>query len=155
LRADGSGANLLKIANVGSTFPHKDKAAVAQQPGCVQMNGKPIYEFAVKALPEAVITTAAQAGVAVEAIDYLIPHQANSRIINAAAERLGLDRRKIISNLDEVGNTSAASIPLALWQALKQKQMNLPAICALVGFGAGLTWGAAIVRWAARDKREM
>lgn len=153
LRADGSGAHLLTIPNVGTGFPHEGKDLHQGKTGCVQMNGRPIYEFAVKAVPEAVITTAAQAGITVEDIDYLVPHQANSRIINAAAERLGMDKKKIISNVDEMGNTSAASIPLALWQALKKKEMKLPAICALVGFGAGLTWAAAIVRWTAKDKR--
>jgi len=153
LRSDGTGAHLLKIPNIGTNYPHPGKDLPEKQSGVVHMNGRPIYEFAVKALPEAVITTAAQAGIAIEDIDYLIPHQANIRIINAAADRLGMDKKKIISNVDEVGNTSAASIPLALWQALKQNEMKLPAVCALVGFGAGLTWGAAIIRWMAKDKR--
>ena len=154
LRANGNDAHLLTIPNTGTNFPHKDMESPNQPEGVVHMNGRPIYEFAVKAVPEAVITTAAQAGLTVADIDYLIPHQANSRIINAAAERLGMDKKKVVSNVDEMGNTSAASIPLALWQALKRKEMNLPAICALVGFGAGLTWAAAIVRWTAKDKRE-
>lgn len=153
LRSDGTGAHLLQIPNIGTNYPHEGKDLPKSEAGVVHMNGRPIYEFAVKAVPEAVITTADRAGIAVEDIDYLIPHQANSRIINAAADRLGMDHKKIITNVDEMGNTSAASIPLALWQALKHKEMKLPAICALVGFGAGLTWGAAIVRWTATDKR--
>jgi 3-oxoacyl-[acyl-carrier-protein] synthase-3 len=117
------------------------------------MNGRPIYEFAVQAVPEAVRAAAAKAGIRVEDIDFLVPHQANRRIINAAAERLGMPREKIVSNVDELGNTSAASIPLALWQAIKRKQVVPPATCALVGFGGGLTWGSAIVRWTAKDAR--
>ncbi len=153
LRADGSGAHLLTIPNIGSSYPHKNTQPPDHSDAVVHMNGRPIYEFAVKAVPEAVITTAAQAGITVDDLDYLIPHQANSRIIYAAAERLGMDKKKVVINLDEMGNTSAASIPLALCQALKRKEMNLPAMCALVGFGAGLTWAAAIVRWTAKDKR--
>jgi 3-oxoacyl-[acyl-carrier-protein] synthase III len=95
----------------------------------------------------------AKAGIRVEDVDYLVPHQANRRIINAAAERLGMRKDQIVSNVDELGNTSAASIPLALWQAILRKQVIPPATCALVGFGGGLTWGAAIVRWTAKDVR--
>ncbi len=153
LRADGSGSQLLKIPNVGKGYPSENKEVNKDQYGCVEMNGRPIYEFAVKAVPEAVITTAAQAGIAVADIDYLIPHQANIRIINAAADRLGMDKNKVISNVDKLGNTSAASIPLALWHGLKQDDIKVPAICALVGFGAGLTWGATIIRWTAKDRR--
>ena len=153
LRADGSGAQLLKIPNAGTHYPHKEDDSCSEKTGFVQMNGRPIYEFAVKAVPEAVIASAERAGITVKDIDYLVPHQANSRIINAAAARLGMDKKKVISNVDEMGNTSAASIPLALVASLKHKEMKLPAICALVGFGAGLTWGAAIVRWSVQDKR--
>ena len=89
-----------------------------------------------------------------EDIDFLVPHQANRRIINSAAERLNMRKEQIVSNVDELGNTSAASIPLALWQAIRRKQVQPPATLCLVGFGGGLTWGAAIVKWTAKDKRE-
>lgn len=118
------------------------------------MNGRAIYEFAVHAVPEAVRATATKAGIRVEDIDFLVPHQANRRIINAAAERLNMTKDQIVSNVDELGNTSAASIPLALWQAIRRKQVKPPATCCLVGFGGGLTWGAAIVKWTAVDKRD-
>jgi 3-oxoacyl-[acyl-carrier-protein] synthase-3 len=72
----------------------------------------------------------------------------------SAAERLGIAKEKVVSNVDKVGNTSAASIPLAMWHGIRSKQIKAPAVCALVGFGAGLTWGSAIVRWNAQDKRE-
>jgi 3-oxoacyl-[acyl-carrier-protein] synthase III len=153
LRADGSGAHLLKIPNCGTNYPHanKDKPPISEK--FVQMNGRPIYEFAVKAVPEAVHTALERAGVKLEDVDYLVPHQANIRIMNSAAERLGISPDKVVSNVDKVGNTSAASIPLALWHGVQNKQIKAPAICALVGFGAGLTWGAAIIRWNAKDKR--
>jgi 3-oxoacyl-[acyl-carrier-protein] synthase III len=153
LRADGTGGHLLMIPNTGMGYPHAGAPPTKTVDRFLQMNGRAIYEFAVNAVPEAVRACSAKAGIRVEDIDYLVPHQANRRIINAAAERLGMAKEQIISNVDELGNTSAASIPLALWQALKRKQVKSPATCALVGFGGGLTWGAAIVRWNAADKR--
>lgn len=152
LRADGSGAHLLKIPNSGTAYPHSN-----QEEKCVEkfveMNGRAVYEFAVRVIPEAVQTSVARAGIDVQDIDYLIPHQANIRIINSAAERLHIAKEKVIANLDQLGNTSAASIPLALCQAVRQNKITIPSICALVGFGAGLTWGATIIRWTAYDKR--
>jgi 3-oxoacyl-[acyl-carrier-protein] synthase-3 len=153
LRADGTGGHLLHIPNTGSAYPHAGTTPPKATERFLQMNGRAIYEFAVNAVPEAVRATAAKAGIRVEDIDFLVPHQANRRIINSAAERLGMRPEQIVSNVDQMGNTSAASIPLALWQALKRKQVTPPVTCALVGFGGGLTWGAAIVRWTAKDKR--
>ncbi len=153
LRADGTGAHLLKIPNTGTAYPHEGTTPSKGVDRFLQMSGRPIYEFAVQAVPEAVREAAARANITVDDIDFLVPHQANRRIINAAAERLGMKREQIVSNVDELGNTSAASIPLALWQAIRRKQVVPPAICALVGFGGGLTWGAAIVRWTAKDSR--
>lgn len=153
LRADGTGAHLLKIPNTGTAYPHEGKTPPKGVDRFLQMNGRPIYEFAVQAVPEAVKAACAKAGIRVEDIDYLVPHQANRRIINAAADRLGMPKEKIVSNVDELGNTSAASIPLALWQAILRKQVVPPATLCLVGFGGGLTWGAAIVRWTAKDAR--
>ena len=153
LRADGTGAHLLHIPNTGMGYPHDGMTPPKAVDRFLQMNGRAIYEFAVNAVPEAVRATCAKAGIRIEDIDFLVPHQANRRIINAAAERLGMRKEQIVSNVDELGNTSAASIPLALWMALRRKQVTPPATCALVGFGGGLTWGAAIVRWNATDKR--
>ena len=154
LRADGTGGHLLKIPNTGMGYPHKDVTPpIKKVDRFLQMQGRQVYEFAINAVPEAVRTAAEKAGIKVEDIDYFVPHQANRRIINSAADKLGMTREQIVSNVDELGNTSAASIPLALWQALRRKQIKTPAICALVGFGGGLTWGAAIIRWSAVDKR--
>jgi 3-oxoacyl-[acyl-carrier-protein] synthase-3 len=153
LRADGKGAHLLWIPNTGSGYPHSGESAPKETHRFLQMNGRAIYEFAVHAVPEAVRAACTKAGLRVEDIEYLVPHQANKRIIKAAAERLGLKESQLISNLDQVGNTSAASIPLAFADAVAREQIKPPAICALVGFGGGLTWGSAIVRWNAVDKR--
>jgi 3-oxoacyl-[acyl-carrier-protein] synthase-3 len=153
LRADGKGGHLLHIPNTGAGYPHGGVKAPKETHRFLQMNGRAIYEFAVHAVPEAVRAVCAKAGIRVEDIDYLVPHQANKRIIKSAAERLGLREEQLVSNLDEYGNTSAASIPLAFAEAITRGQVKLPATCVLVGFGGGLTWGAAIIRWSAQDQR--
>jgi len=154
LRADGTGGHLLAIPNVGTSYPHAGKTPPKTMDRFLRMNGRAIYEFAVHAVPEAVRAACATAGIPVEDIDFIVPHQANQRIIHAAAERLGLRREQIVSNVDQYGNTSAASIPLALRDGIMRGQVRPPATCALVGFGGGLTWGAAIVRWTAMDQRQ-
>lgn len=153
LRADGKGGHLLWIPNTGAGYPHGGEPAPKETHRFLQMNGRAIYEFAVNAVPEAVKAAAAKAGLRVEDIEFLVPHQANKRIIKAAAERLGLKESQLVSNLDQVGNTSAASIPIAFTDAIERGQIKPPAICALVGFGGGLTWGSAIIRWNAVDCR--
>ncbi len=153
LRADGTGAHLLWIPNTGMGYPHDNHKPPKEMDRFLQMNGRAIYEFAVNAVPEAVRVTLQKAGITIDDVDFLVPHQANRRIINAAAERLGMRKDQIVSNVDELGNTSAASIPLALWQAIGRHQVKPGSTLALVGFGGGLTWGAAIVRWNAVDKR--
>jgi len=155
LRADGNGGHLLWIPNTGTQYPHAESGSEAQQPTTrfLQMNGRAIYEFAVNAVPEAVRQATAAAGIEVSDIDYMVPHQANIRIIKAAADRLGIKHEQLITNVDEMGNTSAASIPLALWQAIRRGQVKMPSTMCLVGFGAGLTWGSAIVKWTAVDQR--
>ncbi len=149
LRADGSGGHLLLIPNTGAAYPHAGTTPPKAMHRFLHMNGRAIYEFAVNAVPEAVKAACARAGIRVDDLDFLVPHQANQRIIKAVAERLGMRPEQIVSNLDQYGNTSAASIPLALRDALRRRQIVPPATCALVGFGGGLTWGSAIVRWTA------
>lgn len=111
------------------------------------MNGQQIYRFAVQRVPEAIEKALFQAGLTIKQVDWLLMHQANQRIINAVAARLGIPTQKIISNVAEYGNTSAASILLALDEATRSGQIQPHNIVAIAGFGAGLTWGAAIVEW--------
>ena len=153
LRADGNGAHLLWIPNTGTAYPHAGTEPPQAAHRFLQMNGRAIYEFAVNAVPDAVRAACEKAGIRVQDIDFLVPHQANQRIMKAAAERLGMRQEQLVSNVDQFGNTSAASIPLAFSDALTRGQITAPATCCLVGFGGGLTWGAAIVRWTAADKR--
>lgn len=113
----------------------------------ITMNGKDVYRFAVQRVPEVIDKALFRANLSVDQVDWLLLHQANQRILDAVAERLHVPSHKVISNLARYGNTSAASIPLALDEAIRQGQIQPDDIIAASGFGAGLTWGAAIFRW--------
>jgi len=146
LAADGRGADLLKIPAGGSALPGNEYS-VNNKLHYVHMNGNAVFKFAVRILHEAAIGALTKAGILINDIDYLIPHQANIRIINSAAERLGINKDKIIVNLDRYGNTSTASIPLALNDLYVSGKLKRGDLLLFVGFGAGLTWGANVIRW--------
>jgi len=135
LGADGAGSELLCITR-GEDCP-----------GTIYQNGREVYKFAVQIMGEVALKAVECAGLTSEDIDLLIPHQANIRIIDKAAERMGLAREKVVVNLDRYGNTSAASIPLALDEAVRAGRVKPGSLLVLVGFGAGLTWGANVIRW--------
>jgi 3-oxoacyl-[acyl-carrier-protein] synthase III len=111
------------------------------------MNGQEVFKFAVRSVPETLQKSLAQAGLDGSDVDWLVMHQANKRILDAAAKKLGMPSDKVVSNLAEYGNTSAASIPLALDEAVRGGKVSEGDVLALAGFGAGLTWASAIVRW--------
>ena len=113
----------------------------------ITMNGKEVYRFAVQKVPEVIDKALFAANLKVENIDWLVLHQANQRIINSVAERLEIPEHKVISNVSDYGNTSAASIPLALDEAVRAGKIKPNDIIAASGFGAGLSWGAAIFKW--------
>lgn len=113
----------------------------------ITMNGKEVYRFAVAKVPEAISKTMFQANLTADDIDWLLLHQANQRIMDAVAKRLNIAQSKILSNIAEYGNTSAASIPLALDAAVRDGRVKPGDIIAASGFGAGLTWGSAIFKW--------
>lgn len=146
LRADGSGGDLLTIPAGGSRRP-TSLETVAQREHYLRMNGNEVYKFAVRALEEAVCTVLERIGVCVDDVALVIPHQANLRIIEASAKRLGIPLDRWIINLQEYGNTSAGSIPLAFSEALGQERIHAGDLIVLVGFGGGLTWGAVALRW--------
>jgi len=135
LGADGAGGELLCITRSGEC------------PGTIYQNGREVYKFAVQIMGEIALKAVEAAGLTVADIDLLVPHQANVRIIEKAAERMGLAREKVVVNLDRYGNTSAASIPLALDEAVRAGRVAPGSLVVLVGFGAGLTWGANVLRW--------
>jgi 3-oxoacyl-[acyl-carrier-protein] synthase-3 len=113
----------------------------------LQMNGKEVFKFAVQVMGEAAIEAVSKAGIAFDDVKMLIPHQANLRIIDSAARRLELPREKVWVNLDRFGNTSAASVPMALTEAANANALQEGDNVVLVAFGAGLAWAAGVVRW--------
>jgi 3-oxoacyl-[acyl-carrier-protein] synthase-3 len=147
LKADGKHADLLNIPNAGVNYQKPGSAEKREDQRFVEMKGKVIYEFAVSIVPDAVKEVCKKGSIEVSDLDFFIPHQANQRIIKAIAAKLGLPEEKTVYAVDKVGNTSAASIPLALKEALSTGQIKGPAKCALVGFGGGLTWGAVLINW--------
>lgn len=111
------------------------------------MNGRKVYSFATREVPKVLGEALERAGVSVDEVDHLLLHQANIRIMETVADRLGMPMEKVITNLYKYGNTSAASIPLALDEAVRSGRVKKGDIIACAGFGAGLSWGAAILRW--------
>jgi 3-oxoacyl-[acyl-carrier-protein] synthase-3 len=146
LAADGSGSDMLKVPAGGTANPASHET-IDQHLHFVQMNGNEVFKFAVRIIPTTVVTALEAAGLKVDDIDYLIPHQANIRIIDSAIKKLGVPKAKVVVNLSKYANTSSASIPLALNDIYKAKSLKRGDILLFVGFGAGLTWGANVVRW--------
>ncbi len=146
--SDGSQNNSLNLGYIGENKPLvEDIEASIGTYRSISMNGREVYRFAVAKVPEVIEKAMFRANITSEQIDWLLLHQANQRIMDAVAQRLKLPKEKIISNIAEYGNTSAASIPLALDEAVRQGKVKPGDIIAASGFGAGLTWGAAIFKW--------
>jgi 3-oxoacyl-[acyl-carrier-protein] synthase III len=148
LKSDGTQNQYLNLNYNGTVQQLNSEIQVTQgkfHP--ITMNGREVYRFAVQKVPEVIDKTLFAAKLQVEDIDWLILHQANQRIINAVAERLEIPEHKVISNVANYGNTSAASIPIALDEAVKKGKIQTDDKIAISGFGAGLSWGAAIFQW--------
>lgn len=146
LGSDGNGADVLKIPAGGSAAPVTPQRLAAGEHH-LKMSGRDVFKFAVRVIPETTRNALAASGLTPADIDWLVPHQANQRILDTVAERLGVPGEKVVSIIAGTGNTSAASIPLALDELYNSEKLRPGMVLALVGFGAGLTWGAAIVRW--------
>jgi len=146
LGSDGGGADLLDVPAGGSLNP-ASHFTVENKLHFLRMNGNEVFKFAVRIIGDSAVRALLSAGLEKENIDFLIPHQANIRIIQAALKRLKLSEKKVYVNLDRYGNTSAASVPIALHEAYKEGLIKKDNIVVLVAFGAGLTWGAAVIRW--------
>lgn len=143
--SDGS-SNTTAAAASKPTAPPEQAGSPAQYSN-IAMAGQEVFKFAVRSVPAVIDSALDAAGVAKEEIDWLVMHQANARILDAAAQRLGLPAERVVTNLSEYGNTSAASIPLALDEAVRGGKVKGGDLMAMAGFGAGLTWAGAIVRW--------
>lgn len=146
LGCDGSGANLLGVTAGGSRVPTTE-ASLAEGLHWLRMEGQEVYRRAVRAMVESGATTLASAGMSSADVDLFVPHQANARIIEAAASRLGLEPERVFMNMDRYGNTSAASIPIALTEAAEAGRLNDGDLVLMSGFGAGLSWASALLRW--------
>lgn len=148
LRSDGTQNHYLNLNYQSTPTPLVDDIQVEQgtfQP--ITMNGQEVYRFAVRRVPEVIEKALFRANLTTEQVDWLLLHQANQRILDAVATRLKIAPEKVISNLAKYGNTSAASIPLALDEVVRQGTVKSGDTIAAAGFGAGLTWGAAIFQW--------
>jgi 3-oxoacyl-[acyl-carrier-protein] synthase-3 len=146
LGSDGSGASWISMPGGGSRRPASHESVDARD-HFLKMNGREVFKFAVRAIPRAIERVVADAGLSIEDVDCFIPHQANVRIIQAAAERLGQPMDRFFVNVEQYGNTSAASVPVALYEAAVEGRIRPGSLVVFVAFGAGLTWGAAAMRW--------
>ena len=146
LGADGGGAELLKIPAGGSRHPATNET-ILQKKHFIHMSGNEVFKFAVKVMGETTLKALKNANLTASDITYLVPHQANIRIIQSAAKRLGMPMEKVVVNINKYGNTSAASIPIALDEAVKSGTIKSGDIVALAGFGGGLTWASSIMKW--------
>jgi 3-oxoacyl-[acyl-carrier-protein] synthase-3 len=146
LNAQGSGADLIKIPAGGSAAPGM-RGSLAEEEYYIHMSGGVVYQFAVRTMGEDSANAGRKAGLALDDIDLIIPHQANIRIIEAVSRRLDFPMDKFFVNIDRMGNTSAASIPMALCEAVAAGRIRPGANVVFVGFGSGLTSGATVVRW--------
>lgn len=151
LGADGAGGDLLKLPAGGSRIPASAET-VANRLHYVHMNGNEVFKFAVKVMGETAYKALDDAGLTAADVNLLIPHQANIRIIQSAAKRLKLPMDKVVINVDKYGNTSSASIPLALREAIDAGRVKKGDVIVAVGFGAGLTWASCVIKWAKEEK---
>jgi 3-oxoacyl-[acyl-carrier-protein] synthase III len=146
LKSDGRLAPLLYIPGGGAADPISEKV-VCERSHYMKMAGREVFKAAVLAMSEACDEALRRAGVTADEVDLLIPHQANVRIIEATAKHAGMPMDKVMVNVDRYGNTSSASIPLALEQAIAEGRVKPGSLLLLVAFGAGFTWGSAVIRW--------
>ena len=146
LRTDGSYVKTLYVPAGGSLKPANIES-VERNEHTITMNGKEVFKVAVRSMEEISREALEEAGVSVGQVSLVIPHQANHRIITALAERLGVPMEKVVVNLDKYGNTSAASVPVALDEARRQGRIRAGDVVLLNAFGAGFAWGAAVIRF--------
>jgi 3-oxoacyl-[acyl-carrier-protein] synthase-3 len=148
LRSDGSGGDLLGIPTVGSQdMSHPAFSTNGHQMHKMFMNGSEVFKFATRVIGESVEEALDIAGLTLDNVSLIVPHQANDRIIQSAARGLKLDKSIFVSNVERYGNTSAASIPIALCEAIEEDRVHDDDYLVLVGFGGGLTWASMVIQW--------
>ena len=146
LGCDGSAAALIEIPAGGSRSPASAET-VAERGHFMKMQGQEVFRRAVRAIVDSSHETLAKAGLSVDDVAWFVPHQANLRIIEAAAKRLGFAPERTVTNIEHYGNTSAASIPLALFEAVDDGRVRDGDLVLCAGVGAGLAWGSTLIRW--------
>jgi len=146
LGVDGSGGNLLSLPAGCARMP-ASKDTLEKRLHHIHMEGKPVFKFAVKIIDSAVTKVLEKCGRSPEDIGVLIPHQANLRIIESACARFGIPRERVMVNIDKYGNTSSASVPIAMCEALAEGRIRKGDLVVLVAFGAGLSYGSAAITW--------
>lgn len=150
LGSDGNNGEVLTQPAGGSRIPASIDT-IENKLHFIKMDGKEVFKFAVRVMEKTSINTLKKANLELNDLDFLIPHQANMRIIDAAAKKLKLEKDKICVNLNKYGNMSSASIPVALNEAVKDNRIKKGDNILLVAFGAGLTWASMVIRWSRRD----
>jgi len=146
LHTDGGAAEMLCIPGGGSKHPQSEDV-LARKLNKVSMQGREVYKYAVRALPEAVQEALAANGMAADSVDHVIAHQANLRIIESVMDRLGIPLEKCWLNIARYGNTSSASLPITLDEANRAGRLKPGDLIAMMSIGAGMAWGSALVRW--------
>jgi len=144
--ADGSNPELLYQPGGGTAIPASSESILTRQ-HFLKMNGKEIFKLAVRVMEQASLEILEKHGYTTKDVDLVIPHQANMRIIESLAKRMGISMERFHNNLDHFGNTSAASVGIALDEAIRNGRIQSGDLLMLVAFGAGLTWGASLVKW--------
>jgi 3-oxoacyl-[acyl-carrier-protein] synthase-3 len=146
MRSDGSGGDLLSVPAGGSCLPTSNETVLNGQ-HYIQMNGREVFRFATRVMAQATTQAVEAADLSMDEVELIIPHQANIRIIEAAARGLKLPMEKFVVNVQRYGNTSTASIPIATCEAIESGRLRPGHLIVFVGFGGGLTWGALTARW--------
>lgn len=146
LGSDGSGGDYLILPAGGSKYPPSHET-IAQKLHYARMNGREVFRFATRTMDKAARLACEKADLRLDDVEMFVPHQANIRIIKSAARSLKLEDERVFSNIDRYGNTSSASIPIALCEAIADGRIHRNDHLMLVGFGAGLTWGAIVMQW--------
>ncbi|OOP57466.1 MAG: 3-oxoacyl-ACP synthase [Candidatus Brocadia carolinensis] len=146
LAADGSQADVLIMPGGGAKTPASIES-VQQREHYIQFKGKEVFKLAINNITNLILETVTKNDLTINDIDLIIPHQSNLRIIEATMEKLGLPMEKAFVNIDKYGNTSSASIPIAIDEARKEGRLSSGDLVMLVAFGGGLTWGSSLIRW--------
>lgn len=139
---DGKGILSFELGTDGSGLKH-----LFQDDDFIYMNGREVFKFAVRQMGESSLNVIEKANLQKEDVDYFIPHQANLRIMESARQRLGVPIEKMAYTVNKYGNTSSSTIPIALYEAVKEGKINVDDVIVMVGFGGGLSWGALTLRW--------